>query len=166
MPPITEKLKDLSKKNIDLPDIDHKLFEKMSVDLTINFKDLYNILKDDKFSLNRNCHIKQELDDTVNSELELLAISALVPQRKLSHLTISKIILIIQEVIEKYGEQDFPGYIKPGSIKGLLRITGYSININTVNVIYRLFKNADGLIHFNDFFLIVLAIKNNIETWK
>ncbi|KAF7995243.1 hypothetical protein HCN44_004715 [Aphidius gifuensis] len=159
MPQMNKKLKNLL-TNTNLNEIDLELYLKITSDLTINFKDLYNILKNDKLSLNKNCYIAQELDDTFVLDLELLAKKILVPQRKLSYLTIAKTILITQEVIENYGEEDFPGYIKTNFILTVLKRNGYFINMNIYNAIYTLFKNPDGLVHLNDFMLIVFAIKN------
>ncbi|XP_044003950.1 calpain-B-like [Aphidius gifuensis] len=165
MPHITEKLKYLLTKNTHLHEDDHVIFSQIASDLTINFKGLYNILKNDKLSLNENCHVPQELDDTVVLELELLATKKLVPQRKLSHLTIAKTLLITQEVFEIYGEKDCPGYIKNVYILTVLKRNGYFINMNIFNAIYALFPNRDILIHFNDYILIVFAIKNKFGSY-
>ncbi|KAF7995201.1 hypothetical protein HCN44_004673 [Aphidius gifuensis] len=107
-------------------------------------------------------HIAQELDDTVVSELELLALKKFVPQRKLSRLTIAKTILITQEVFENCGDPKFPGYIQSHSISTAFEQAGYSVNLDVVNVVYTLFGSFNGLINFKDFMLIVLAFKNKI----
>ncbi|KAF7988246.1 hypothetical protein HCN44_007778 [Aphidius gifuensis] len=125
IPNIRNMVHTLKSKGIE--ETDAKLFSKMVLTdgMSIDFKGLFSILRDDKFTLNQNCHIAHKLDDEIISEWKVLSeTKELMLKKKLSIAKIMEIKLNIEASTsnqentnignnEKNYDQDLTFYVDP-----------------------------------------------------
>ncbi|KAF7994371.1 hypothetical protein HCN44_003843 [Aphidius gifuensis] len=155
-------------KSAYIQDSDHQLFLNMAFqnDQTIDFKRLYNILRHESFSLNQNCHIIHQLDDSIIPELDLLSdLDDFVPKNILSIASLTKITLLCEEIFERFELPGFRGYSHHSFINRALEKSGYIINANIFNCIYSFCVEENGTVNINDFILIVLNLKSRIGSY-
>ncbi|KAF7994403.1 hypothetical protein HCN44_003875 [Aphidius gifuensis] len=166
MPKINDKFNDLISADIEESDYDLFSSFKFGNGPTIDFKGLHAISRDDKFSLNQNCHVVYKFDDSIIPDLELLSITRkFLRNKRFSISRMTKITLIYQEIFETYEEQSFPGHIYCLVISRALQKDRYFINKNILQTICSLFVNENKFIRFNDFMLIVFTLKTKTGSY-
>ncbi|KAF7994406.1 hypothetical protein HCN44_003878 [Aphidius gifuensis] len=145
----------------DNENLDDQLFLNMAskVDGKIDFKSLYFILRNDKFSFNKNCYILHELVDEVFLELEtILETKKFVSKKKLSIARIAKVTLTVEEAFERYEEAGSPGSMSVLFLTQVLERNGYLKNEEVIETVHE--EMGMELIHVNDIILIVVALKS------
>ncbi|KAF7996626.1 hypothetical protein HCN44_002272 [Aphidius gifuensis] len=174
MPSLAEKIHNLKSEFIE--DKDSELFFKMArntnsneneIENRIDFKGLYNIFKNNEFSLNKNCHTENKLDGEIIDKLKLLIeTNKFMPKKNMSIERITKILLELEEEYENFPKEGYGNaWTSTLFMKHLFKKNGYFIEPKEFKVIYHIFNEKIKPINLNNFILIIMTLKSHLGSY-